>query len=131
MPGDDTSAFSGGSGSPSSWSGSISASDFISGTSVRWGALATTITGGFFLLVTLGVTAIVNAISAAYVAIFGGVAGFVSDVLDSLAAVPIKAADAAWHAALSFLYGFGISSPLLGVLIGLVALYVLLEATYG
>lgn len=131
MPGDDTRAFSGGSGSSSSWTGSISAGDFVDGTSVRWGALATTITGGFFLLVTLGVTAIVNAISAAYVAIFGGVAGFVTDVLGSLAAVPIQVADAAWNAALTFLYGFGIGSPLLGVLIGLLALYVLLEALYG
>lgn len=131
MPGDDTRAFSGGSGSSSSWSGSISASDFIDGASVRWGALATTVTGGFFLLVTLGVTSIVQAISGAYVALFGGVAGFVSDVLDSLAAVPIQVADSAWNAALTFLYGFGIGSPLLGVLIGLVALYLLLEALYG
>ncbi|AUV80655.1 hypothetical protein C2R22_02450 [Salinigranum rubrum] len=131
MPGDDTRAFSGGSGSSSSWSGSISAGDFVGGTSVRWGALATTITGGFFLIATLGATALVNAVSAAYVALFGGVAGFVSDVLESLAAIPIQAADAAWNAALTFLYGFGVGSPLLGVLIGLVALYVLMEALYG
>lgn len=132
MPSDDTQPFtSEESGGFSTVTDMISASDFVSGTSVRWRALATTITGGFFLLVTLGVTSIVQAITGAYVMLFGGVSGFVTDVVDSIASVPVDVAGAAWRSATAFVIGFGSISPLLAMLIGLVAVYVIMEGIYG
>lgn len=116
MPGDDT---------------SISASTFIDGTKVRWKQLATTIAGAFALVYSLGVTSIVSAISAAYVSLLGGVSGFVFDVISALGSIPVDVADAAYGAAETFVYGLGVSAPVIGVLIGLVTLYVLLEGIYG
>lgn len=107
------------------------AREFVDGTTIKWGALATLIVGSFYTEVVLGIVQFIGNYVATGVALLGAYGRGLGALIDMAVDIPVAAAVAGWASAANVLFSgwLGIGAPVFAVAIVLFVIYVYGEAT--